>query len=423
MKKSTVALRALLALTSFLILSCTTFRANTFVLKQITPQEKAERLFKEGLSLYNQELMENNNLREIGRIRTFFSDALKLDPMHQRAAQYLKELETFKDVRFEAYLKKARDLQAKANRTDREDYQMVLAVKQAADLRTLHAGLISLKFKTRGTRNAVIQARETAITAQIPPILAERNPQNLNRLLGRIATTLTELEAIDPNNSTAKSSRRTIDSHVATLAQRDIDSAREKLAASRFAESETEVLRAERTLTPMIQEPNTEIERLKYDLYYRWAASLLQAKRYQLAAEKINLALAIERTTAAVSLKTRISAAASIRDYDAEINDIVSSVDSLMERGDLGGAWDVIEANLPRLRVQANKNRLLAKQAAIVEKINVIYREGVALYNDEDYEEARRRFRVVVRINADYEQAQSYLDRANTKIRALTGHD
>ncbi len=100
---------------------------------------------------------------------------------------------------------------------------------------------------------------------------------------------------------------------------------------------------------------------------------------------------------------------------------MLQTVDSAIARGDLPGAWDLINANVLKVKQQANKDKLTAKKAVIEAKMKTLYADSVAAYNDEDYETARDGFRMIVKINPGYEQAQAYLDRANTKIRALAG--
>jgi hypothetical protein len=168
-------------------------------------------------------------------------------------------------------------------------------------------------------------------------------------------------------------------------------------------------------------ESNPEIRSLKYDIYYAWANNLFSAKKYQQAGDKVAIALYADRTQAALALKAKINQAASVRDYDAEISDILDSVDSLIASGDLSGAQNDIQTILPKLKKQANKDALSARTAQVQAQVKQLYQDGIDRYNQEDYSGAKAKFAIVVDVNADYEQAQAYLDRTNTKIRALSG--
>lgn len=409
------------AVTALLIVGCTTWRANSLVVSQFSAEEKAELLFKDGLARYNDELIANDNLKAIPSIRTRFKDALRLDPRHERAAQYLKELEALKKDRFKTHIGIVRELSRKEQRSDDEEYRLALNLRLSGDISPLHPVVLATRISTRKERKALIAIYEQKILDERTAVLAEQNPQRLTRVLPPVNNRLGELEAIDPENKTVADTRNRFDSHVAGIAKADIQTARQQLQNKRFADAEATASRAERTVRSVTNRPNPEIQSLKYDIYLAWAKDALSARRFQTATEKVNQALRIERTPEATELQGRISRTAAVRDYDAEINDILATVDSQIAQGDLTAARDTINTNLPRLRIQANKNRLEAKRATITEKLRVLYQEGVALYNEEDYEAARSRFLAVVRINADYEQAQAYLDRSNTKLRALTG--
>lgn len=110
-------------------------------------------------------------------------------------------------------------------------------------------------------------------------------------------------------------------------------------------------------------------------------------------------------------------------DFDADIAEILASVDARLDRNDAAGAMELIETNLPKLKVQSNKDKLAAKKDAVRFQLKAAYQAGISLYNEEDYEGARQKFRAVLAIDSGYEQAQAYLDRTQTKIRALSGND
>jgi tetratricopeptide (TPR) repeat protein len=341
--------------------------------------------------------------------------------MHPRAQQYINDLDAFRENRFNSILKTAKTLEKKDKRSDAQDYELVYAVQQASYLKGMNKDLIAVKSSTKDVRNTVIQERVTQIGLLEPKIYAEKSPAVLVKLLREADSILSELEKIDPSNSVAQRSRKDIAAYITTLSQKDIDAAREKMMAKRYFDAEVLILKAEKSLTAMTKETPPEVVAIKYQIYYNWAASLLDQKIYQSANTKITQAIAVNRTSEAIALKTKINKAASVRDYDAEIGDILDSVDSMLVRGDAAGAQGVIDSTLPKLKNQTNKDNLSAKTAEVNAQMENLYQEGITRYNEEDYEGAIFKFRIVVNINPDYEQAQAYIDRSNTKIRALSG--
>jgi len=72
-KVLTVAGAAALALA---VSSCTTMRANMLLLKETTPEQKAEILFRDGLEQYQAAILRDQDLSLIPAVRTRFQDAL-----------------------------------------------------------------------------------------------------------------------------------------------------------------------------------------------------------------------------------------------------------------------------------------------------------------------------------------------------------
>ncbi len=414
---------SVLAGTVVLFSSCTSLRANMFLIKETTPQEKAALLFKKGLSLYNEDLIERNDLKAIPKIRGYFADALAIDPMHPQAAQYIETIDAYKQKTLESYKKTAATLYAKEKRTDTQNYEMVLAVKKASDINKVDLELSRLKADTKEVRNAVVQSKVDQILVLEPKMLAEKNQVTQAKLLKDTDKLVQEILNIDPSNKEADRVGKEIDTLAEGLVQKDITTAKEKLAAKKYADAETAVLRAEKTLTTMTAEPNKDLQILKYQIYYSWSVSLLGTKKYQSATDKANLAIMVNKSQEAVALRSKISKASLVRDYDADIADILDSVEASLSRGDTATAQSVINTNLLKLKNQTNKNSLSAKMENVSAQLKTLYQDGISRYNEEDYAGAQSKFAMVVKTKPDYEQAQAYLDRTNTKIRALSGKD
>ncbi len=131
------------------------------------------------------------------------------------------------------------------------------------------------------------------------------------------------------------------------------------------------------------------------------------------------------KVAAAPAAKTPAKApakkAAPTHDYDADIQEILGSVDVQINAQKPAEAMNLILANQDRLKVKANQDKLAAKKAEVQKLVASIYQDGIDAYNGEDYETARAAFIKVVKYDANYEQAQAYLDRSETKLRALSG--
>jgi tetratricopeptide (TPR) repeat protein len=427
-----------------LIVSCTTFQTNSFIQKNLTQEEKAELIFQKGLTLYNTKLIEKNDLKAIPEVRSYFVAALRANPDHLRAQEYLVKTDTFKTSRLETYIKRARTLKDQKTRTDAEDYELVLAVKHAQEIDNLNGDVIKLWIDTGDVRKQVIQRRTNRLAELDISIRSAKTKTELNKQLVQVAKLMNEIANIDPNNRDALTAKKSIDEYVTSVVLVDTNDAAAKLSQKKYQDAELALINAEKTYGTLQKTPLPELSKVKYQLYFSWAESLYKEKKYQAAEARINTALQVEKTPEAAELKNKIAKGTGTvttpppakkgtktasqntepkRDYDAELTDLLVIIDATITRGDLVKAWDLVNANMVQLTIQSNKDKLASRKVTIMNKIKELYADSITAFNGEDYETARDGFKTIVRIDPGYEQAQAYLDRTNTKLRALSGDE
>lgn len=412
---------ALLGAVAFILLSSCVSSSDLYLAKNVPEADKAELLYSQGVAQYEISILQQNDLTAIPRVRKFFEYALDLDPLHPKAQVYITRIDDYADRQFNRYMERAKKLYAIKNRSATEEYDMVYAVARAGEVRSFDRELMQLKSNTREQRNAIVERRMGPLLDHEERILAEKDPRVLARLVPEANRLMQSIDNVDPGNRTVERTRQTVGEHIATLAEKDIDEAKTHLAKNRYAEAEASLVKAEKTISGFDAPVREEIAQLKYDVYMRWGTSHYNAKRYSSATAKADQALAIQRTTEAVNLKAKSRQVASAPDHDADINTIISGVEVSIARGNLLEAWDTCNANIPRMKQKANQDRLAAKKNEILAALKPVYAAGITAYNDEDYDLARDKFSQIVAIQASYEQAQAYLDRTNSKLRALSG--
>ncbi len=421
--KSNNRSRMYVILLAALVLASCASGPDMFIAKEVSAVDKADFLFKQGVAQYEDLLMDKNDLKSIPRVRKFFENALLADPLHPQAQSWIEKVDAFGSKRYAGYIETAQKLLAKGKRTKAEDYEMVLAVKKAGDIKSSDKELSKLRSDTAGVRKEIIQGRVAKISDAQTKILAQSNPKTLSKLVPVAGSLMAEIETIDPGNGDVKKAQAAIGGHITALAQKDIDTARESLENRKYGDAEAAIVRADKIVSGFDPGTDGEIKALKYQLYLRWGNALYGLNKFSLADQKAAKALSISRTTEAVSLKAKINkaTAAKVQDYDADIQDVLGEIDSLIAQGELVKAWGQVDANVALMKKKANKDQLEAKRDAIVEALKPMYNDGIAAYNEEDYELARDKFTVVTKIKPDYEQAQAYLDRTNGKLKALSG--
>jgi hypothetical protein len=411
----------LAGLAACLVLSSCATAADQALSGILTDQEKADILVAKGLSIYATDIVANGDIDALAVARRCFETALLYDPDNAKALKSIDDLKNYTLKKKNSYVATAASLLKKDNRSDAQNYNLLLSVKNAETLQGADPDVRKLTKDTEPLKQAFLDKRNAELTDLAAKITAEKSLEKMQKNLKRADVVTDEIFAVDPGNSIATKSAVSIEKHVETLVSEDMTTAKTKLSQKKYAEAEAALLRADRSLAMATNKPVPEIIELKYQLYFGWGSSLFDAKKYQSADDKASLALKAKKTAVATTLKANIAKAASARDYDAEIDDIVESIDSRIANGDPVGALQIIQTNAGRLKVKANLAKLDAKKTSVFALRDQIYKEGIALYSEEDYDSAKEKFSVVVALDPAYEQAQSYLDKTNTKIKALSG--
>jgi hypothetical protein len=445
MRPNKIVIALASVVSAFILSACVSANTDVFIARNMSSKEKSRIIFEKGLDLYNSKLMENNDLQAIPEVRGYFEAAVQADPENLKAQEYLSKTDAFKAHRFESYLKNAKRLKDKKGRTDGESFELVLSTQRAADLDAVNGELIKLRIDTVEIRKMVIQKRVDSLETLEKKLKASKAQSEVAKLIPQATKIISEVQLIDPGNRNAAGVKRSMDDVVLGFAKKDLEDTRNFIAAKKYANAETCLLRAEKTLSNVTKEKNPEVATLKYQLYFKWSQEFFAQKQYISADNRVNIAIAANKTTEALDLKNKISRAAAAKsqagkpaktgpkslkigspveskNYDDEIDGVLESVDATIARDDLRGAMDLIDFNIEMMNVQANIDKLKLKKAIVMDRLKSIYADSVASYNEEDYETARDGFRAVIRIDPGYEQAQAYLEKANNKIRALEGN-
>lgn len=423
MKSLFIKLSFLLLISSISFVSCVS-SPDRYIAKQASKVDRADFLFKQGVSNYETYLVQKNDLTEIPRVRKFFEHTLSLDPLHPQAQIYITRIDEYTGKQYDRYLDRATVLSKKEKRTSAEDYDMAYALARAGEIKTFDTTLMKLQLSTMDSRRTLTTERLVPLSALETKILAEENPRNLAKLVPQANRLMREIDNVDAGNVSVNKIRKSIGSHIGSLAEKDIADAKAYMEKRKYPEAEGSLIQAQRTVSGFDVPAGEEIQGLKYTNYIRWGNAHFDARRYRAAGDKADLAMAINRTSEAINLKAksiRAVSAAAARDIDTEIDTIVAEVDAYISSGELVSAWNTCNSYIPQMKKKANQNLLEAKKSEILAELKPIYATGVSAYNEEDYTLAQEIFSKIVAINPAYDQAQAYLDRTTSKLRALSG--
>ncbi|HHU36947.1 MAG TPA: hypothetical protein GXZ47_06935, partial [Treponema sp.] len=355
MKSLFIKLSFLLLISSISFVSCVS-SPDRYIAKQASKVDRAEFLFKQGVSNYETYLVQKNDLTEIPRVRKFFEHTLSLDPLHPQAQIYITRIDEYTGKQYDRYLDRATVLSKKEKRTSAEDYDMAYALARAGEIKTFDTTLMKLQLSTMDSRRTLTTERLVPLSALETKILAEENPRNLAKLVPQANRLMREIDNVDAGNVSVNKIRKSIGSHIGSLAEKDIADAKAYMEKRKYPEAEGSLIQAQRTVSGFDVPAGEEIQGLKYTNYIRWGNAHFDARRYRAAGDKADLAMAINRTSEAINLKAksiRAVSAAAARDIDTEIDTIVAEVDAYISSGELVSAWNTCNSYIPQMKKKA----------------------------------------------------------------------
>lgn len=404
----------------FLVPSCTSTSTNdSFLLKSLDDQSKAQALTNEGIQEYDLHLNRRQDLDQIPRIRQFFTVALNYDPANTQAQQYLTLIDNFKSQKLQANLNSATRAFAKAMRTDDDNYAMFVSLQTAARIDPADAKVQKMLGDTSQDRSKLVdsylaksKAALSGITDKTPDAAREKAYidafQNANRALD-----------IGPKSSAAQTQVSAVKTGLTKIVANQSATIQKLIAASKFAEARTQLIDLNDLDRKTANSYDADVRNASYALNYSWAKSLYAQKDYSTAEVRVDAALVVKRSDEASALKRQIAAVKTKVDTSVSFDAALQDIDRLIASEELVSAHRKIDS---LARVTADQTKLATlddRRQTITGKLKDIYDKGVQAYRDEDFKTAIELLQTVVGVQVDYEQAGDYLDKARSKQKVL----
>jgi hypothetical protein len=407
----------LLAAASLLAASCASVRDPWTVAFAIADTERAAALVKAGDREYREELVAAGDLAALDRARSYFEAALRYDPVNQEAARYLELVADYRESNAAAALAKARELQKKANRTEDEDYRMYAAVCRAAVLTPKEPEAAKLFKETAVARDAlanawVAKAQKLRAAGAADAAARERSTIEAFQVAAKAAE-------IDPYNSSALKERDALRSELSLVIDKRIGDLEKLRAAGSFAEARTQTAQLKELNAKAGRTFTEQLTDAEYALYFSWATHHEERKEWGEGEERARQALGLKRTDEAASLLKRLAAARSADERGAGFDTGLKNADAAIARGDLGGAQRAI-ATLAKAADSAERKQAVdARRKALGSAVAGVYERGVKAYREERFKDAIAALKNVVAVDAAYEDAADYLEKAQDKQKLI----
>jgi hypothetical protein len=409
----------LLVCIPILVLACTSTN-DSFLIKTLDSQAKADALVNAGMDEYDQYLVQNQAFDQIPRIRQYFATALQFDPENDKAQQYLDLVDNFKTRKLQTNLDKAATVLAKPKRTEDESYVLAVSLQTAAKIDPKDAHVQKMLTDTAQERTALaasyMDKSQTAlkdVNEKTPPAAREKKYTDSYQYAVKALN-------MDAKNAMAQKQVEVTKAELTKMVSQHVDSINKLITAKNYSEARTQVKALNELNQALANAYDAEIQSATYSLNYSWAAYLFTTKKdYNTARVRVDAALNVRRTDEATALKKKILAAGGAEEGAASFDAALKEIDRLIGSGDLLGAHSKILAAKKATKDADGLAKLADRDKGIVARLKDVYDQGVQAYRDEDFKTAITKLKIVVGVQSDYEQASDYLNKAQSKQKVL----
>jgi hypothetical protein len=410
----------LVASISFIVLGCTSVSVNdSFLLKNLDDQTKAQALTNEGIQEYDLHLNHRQDLDQIPHLRSFFSTALGYDPGNTQAQQYLTLIDNFKTRKLQANITSATKALAKAKRTDDDNYALFVSLQTAARIEPADPKVQKMLGDTSQDRSKLVDSYLAKSKASLNGITDKTPDTTREKAYTDALQSASKALDVDPKSSAAQSQVKSMKAELAKMVAGRSAAIQKLIVASKFAEARTQMAALNDLNRRSANGFEPDVSNASYTLNYAWAKSLYAQKDYNTADVRVDAALAVKRSDEAAALKRQIAAVKTKVDTSISFDATLQDIDRLIAADELVSADRKIES-LARVTTDQTKTASLdERRQTITDKLKDVYDKGVQAYRDEDFKTAIDLLKTVVGVQVDYEQASDYLDKAKSKQKVL----
>jgi soluble cytochrome b562 len=402
---------------------CSTLpKDSLFMVQKLDNSEKSRAITDKGIRLYKSELENKEKYEMIEEIKEYFTVALRLDPENQRAEEYVKNIESYISRKVREKIDKANNFLKKKKRTEKEDFQLVLYVQQAYTLEPRNKDVQKLLKEINELSNKLIIKYIEMAQLTRKEIGDNDTIEEKVRVYSECIESINKALLIDAQHPAAKREKKYFMDELSGFFNQQMNDAEKHYKSGDFQGADKKI--------PLLIEINKalddryrkELNDLIYKINLKWASVLFDEKKYSLAEVKIKKAVRIKRTKESEKLKDNIMKKKEKSDFSEGFDDLLSDIDDLIKSKDLINAHKKITYGLENAANSTQTGKLKKREQAFKRELAKLYEEAINYYIEEDFKEAMRLFKVIIAIDKDYKQAQSYYNKAQSKQKLLESY-
>lgn len=418
MKRWSIFAAALCAALGVLV-SCASLGDPFLVVFSVPNKDKAIALTSAGIQVYRTDIVAKGDLAALAKARSLFEAALRYDPSNAEAPRYLVLVDDYRLREYEKTMDSAQALVKKRGRSEDDEYAMHVAIRRAVTLDPRSREAAAMLRETAPGRTALVDkylARAENATSGLDPAASEAAKERAFIDAFRLVIRAREME---PRDVDAAKAYYDLKSEISAIVKRRIDSLSALYARNAFEDARAQISLLEELDRKIDGIFSEQLLDAKYDLYYKWASYHEGRKEWAQAASRATVAIGLRRSAEAQALLKRVTEVRAAEEKGVTFEAGIRNIDAYIAKGDLVSAQRVIVSLSKSATDPADKKLLEDRRRKVREALAAVYARGVQAYREERFKDAIAALETVTAIDAAYEQAADYLDKARAKQAVL----
>lgn len=398
---------------------CATLGSDQFLLSNLDRNEKSDILTSKGIVYYEQQLNNNENYLLVPRSKAFFENALVYNPENSVAKKYLDRLNVFIEQQVKKNLELARKYNAVADKSEQDIFNLCYFTQKAFEVDPSNREVRDLKDDIHDMQEELISTYIDRGNENLSQMASAQNQKAREEIFLKAHNNFGRALLLDPVHSRAAKAMSEVKDGLEEIAAEYISKVKSDLDASRFGSFEDD-MKGIRFLNAKIDNRLKDpINQLHYRYYFQQAKTAFARKDYRRAEGHVNHALSVSRTQEALDYRSMIRERRRAVDVSREFSELLSEIDTTIEEGNLLEADTSLRQLKERAAGASQKNQVDSRLKTIRDRIPALYRRGLDLYQKEEYKQAVEVLEMVVALDASYEQAAPYLEKAKGRLRII----
>ncbi len=409
----------LMILVLFEFTGCSTVSSDIFLISSLDKEEKSEILTRKGITYYEQQLSITENYLLVPIAKKYFENALNYNSENTIAQQYLELLILFIDEQVQENLTAAERYYSKENRSEQDVFNLCYYTQRAYEVSPYNYDVIDLKNLIREEQDLLIEQYIIRGNDVLTDLENETDSEIKRELYLKAYNNFGRILLLDPANNQAIGLQNGVKDSIKSIAESQIILVREHIQSNEFSRADAIIDDITFLSSKIHNYYKDDIEQLYYEKEFHRAVYYYSENNFNSADYYIRKAISLKPEEEAITFRNNLREEQNLKDRNTAFETLITDIDGLINEGHLIAASDKLNALERRTSESAKLNRIRNREEKIVGQLPTLYTSGVNSYKMELFQDAINNLEIVTTLDASYEQAADYLEKARAKQKVL----